>query len=114
MSRADFLEGEHRIDHGLDPPLPQPFGGSQQLIFNNEIIFPIVPALGVKGVLFCDAGNAFLASEGISFSGMRVSVGAGIRWLSPIGPLRIEVGFPLNAQTGDQIQRIQFSFGGPP
>ena len=45
---------------------------------------------------------------------MRVSVGGGIRWLSPIGPLRIEFGFPLNAQTGDQIQRIQFSFGGPP
>ena len=35
---------------------------------------------------------------------MRVSSGAGIRWLSPIGPLRIEIGFPLNAQTGDQIQ----------
>jgi outer membrane protein insertion porin family len=89
-------------------------GGSQQLIFNEELIFPIVPSLGIKGVLFCDAGNAFLASQGIRFDEMRVSVGAGIRWLSPIGPLRIEAGFPLNAQTGDQIQRLQFSFGGPP
>jgi outer membrane protein insertion porin family len=89
-------------------------GGSQQLIFNNELIFPIVPALGVKGVVFCDAGNAFLASEGIRFEDMRVSVGGGIRWLSPIGPLRIEVGFPLNAQNGDEVQRVQFSFGGPP
>ena len=89
-------------------------GGSQQLIFNNEIIFPILVSLGVKGVVFCDAGNAFTVSEGINFDGMRVSVGGGIRWLSPIGPLRIEAGFPLNAQTGDQVQRIQFSFGGPP
>jgi outer membrane protein insertion porin family len=89
-------------------------GGSQQLIFNNEIIFPILASLGVKGVLFCDAGNAFLASDGIRFDQMRVSVGGGIRWLSPIGPLRVEVGFPLNAQTGDDIQRLQFSFGGPP
>ena len=89
-------------------------GGSQQLIFNNEIIFPILPSLGVKGVIFCDAGNAFRASDGIRFDEMRVSVGGGLRWLSPIGPLRIEVGFPLNAQTGDQIQRLQFSFGGPP
>ncbi|MEO8601027.1 MAG: outer membrane protein assembly factor BamA [bacterium] len=89
-------------------------GGSQQLIFNNELIFPIVQSLGVKGVFFCDAGNAFLASQGIDFNEMRVSVGGGIRWLSPIGPLRIEVGFPLNAQTGDQVQRIQFSFGAPP
>jgi outer membrane protein insertion porin family len=45
---------------------------------------------------------------------MRVSVGGGIRWLSPIGPLRIEMGFPLNARTGDDVQRLQFSFGGPP
>ena len=89
-------------------------GGSQQLIFNNEIIFPIIASLGVKGVIFCDAGNAFRASDGIRFDQMRVSVGGGLRWLSPIGPLRIEVGFPLNAQTGDQIQRLQFSFGGPP
>ena len=89
-------------------------GGSQQLIFNNEVIFPIIPSLGVKGVIFCDAGNAFLAQQGIQFDQMRVSVGAGIRWLSPIGPLRVEAGFPLNAQTGDQVQRLQFSFGGPP
>jgi outer membrane protein insertion porin family len=68
----------------------------------------------VKGVFFCDAGNAFLASQGIDFADMRVSIGGGIRWLSPIGPLRIEVGFPLNARSGDQIQRIQFSFGAPP
>jgi outer membrane protein insertion porin family len=45
---------------------------------------------------------------------MRVSVGGGIRWLSPIGPLRIEVGIPLNPKSGDQIQEIQFSFGAPP
>ncbi|MGH7787278.1 MAG: outer membrane protein assembly factor BamA [Candidatus Binatia bacterium] len=89
-------------------------GGSQQLIFNNEIIFPIVQSLGLKGVVFCDAGNAFLASEGIRIDDMRVSVGGGIRWLSPIGPLRIEIGFPLNDQTGDQVQTVQFSFGGPP
>lgn len=89
-------------------------GGSQQLIFNNEIIFPILASLGVKGVVFCDAGNAFLAADGIQFSGMRVSVGGGLRWLSPIGPLRIEVGFPLNSQPGDDVQNVQFSFGGPP
>ena len=89
-------------------------GGSQQLIFNNELIFPILQSLGVKGVLFSDAGNAFLASQGIDFSEMRVSVGGGVRWLSPIGPLRIEIGFPLNEQTGDDVQTIQFSFGAPP
>jgi outer membrane protein insertion porin family len=88
-------------------------GGSQQLIFNNELIFPIVTALGVKGVVFCDAGNAFLASDGIAFEDMRVSVGGGIR-CCPARPARIEVGFPLNSQPGDDVQNVQFSFGGPP
>jgi len=89
-------------------------GGSQQLIFNNEIIFPIVESLGLKGVLFFDAGNAFSAAQGIDFNEMRMASGAGIRWLSPIGPLRIEIGFPLNPRVGDDRQAVMFSFGGPP
>lgn len=89
-------------------------GGSQQLIFNNELIFPIVESMGLKGVGFFDAGNAFSAAEGISFSGMRMAAGGGIRWLSPIGPLRLEIGFPLNPRVGDDEQAFMFSFGGPP
>ncbi|MBI4515259.1 MAG: outer membrane protein assembly factor BamA [Deltaproteobacteria bacterium] len=89
-------------------------GGSQELVFNEEVIFPIVEALGLKGVLFFDAGNAFRATDGIEFDDMRTAVGAGIRWLSPIGPLRIEVGFPLNPRVGDEKRAVLFSFGGPP
>ncbi len=87
-------------------------GGSSQLIFNNEIIFPLVQSLGLKGVVFFDAGNAFSAARGMDMNELRTSVGAGIRWLSPIGPLRIEVGFPLNDRDGDDTEMIQFSFGG--
>jgi outer membrane protein insertion porin family len=91
-----------------------PIGGSQQLIFNNEVIFPILEALGVKGLFFFDAGNAFSAAQGIQIGELRMSVGPGIRWLSPIGPLRIELGFPLNKHVGDETQTFMFSFGGPP
>ena len=91
-----------------------PVGGSQQLIFNNEIIFPIVESLGLKGVVFIDAGNAFSAAQGIDMGEMRVASGGGFRWLSPIGPLRIEIGFPLNPRVGDDKQAVMFSFGGPP
>jgi outer membrane protein insertion porin family len=89
-------------------------GGSHQLIFNNEIIFPIVQSLGLKGVVFFDAGQAFSAAQGIQFSDMRTAAGFGLRWLSPIGPLRIEIGFPLNPRVGDDTQAVLFSFGGPP
>jgi len=91
-----------------------PIGGSSQLIFNNEIIFPIVESLGLKGVVFVDAGNAFSASQGIDITDMRVTSGGGFRWLSPIGPLRIEVGIPINPHIGDDKQAVMFSFGGPP
>jgi outer membrane protein insertion porin family len=89
-------------------------GGSHQLIFNNEIIFPIVQSLGLKGVVFLDAGEAFSVPQGIAFDDMRVAAGFGVRWLSPIGPLRIEIGFPLNPRVGDDTQTVLFSFGGPP
>ena len=90
-----------------------PVGGSQQLIFNEEIIVPIVESLGLKGVMFFDAGNAFSAAHGIDFGEMRMATGFGLRWLSPIGPLRIEFGFPLNPRPDDDRQTVMFSFGGP-
>ncbi len=88
-------------------------GGSQQFISNTEIIFPIVESLGLRGVLFFDAGDAFTAARGIDFTDLRLAYGAGIRWLSPIGPLRIEVGFPVNRRVDDSAQAVSFSFGGP-
>ena len=87
-------------------------GGSQQFISNNELIFPIVESLGIRGVFFFDAGNAFSAAEGFMFDEIRLSTGGGIRWMSPIGPLRIELGFPLNARDVDDEQMVMFSFGG--
>jgi outer membrane protein insertion porin family len=88
-------------------------GGSNEFIVNNELIFPILKEVGVKGVLFFDAGNAFLAEDGIDFSDLRYAVGWGIRWLSPFGPLRIELGYPLNEEPGDKTSVIQFAFGSP-
>ena len=82
-----------------------PIGGSQQLIVNNEIIFPIVAALGLKGVVFFDAGNAWLDSDGMDVGDLRYAAGAGVRWLSPLGPLRIEFGIPLNTKKHDKTSR---------
>jgi outer membrane protein insertion porin family len=88
-------------------------GGSNEFIVNNELIIPLLKEVGVKGVLFFDVGNAFLAEDGIDFSDLRYAVGWGIRWLSPFGPLRIELGYPLNEKEGDDTSLIQFAFGSP-
>ena len=89
-------------------------GGSQQFVSNTEIIFPIVEPLGLRGVVFFDAGDAFTVSQGIPFDDLRLAYGAGLRWLSPIGPLRIELGFPINRRSNDPSTAVNFSFGAPP
>ena len=61
----------------------------------------------------CDAGNAYSADQGFTLDETRFSAGAGVRWLSPIGPLRIELGKPFNTKPHDQKSLVLFSFGAP-
>jgi outer membrane protein insertion porin family len=86
-------------------------GGDTEAYFNAEYTFPIIKEAGVKGVLFYDIGNA---ADGVSdtFSDLLASYGFGIRWFSPVGPLRLEYGIPLNARDGiDKSGKIEFSIG---
>jgi outer membrane protein insertion porin family len=82
-----------------------PVGGNKQAILNFELEFPIASGAGIKGVTFFDAGNAFPAGvwrdREVSWS-LYKSVGLGFRWVSPIGPLRFEWGFPLNRRKDDR------------
>ena len=90
-----------------------PIGGSRQLVVNNEFIFPIVEQLGLKGVVFFDAGNAWLDTKGYDLGDLRYAAGGGVRWLSPIGPIRIEIGIPLNRERDEKSSVVLFSFGAP-
>jgi len=89
----------------------RPIGGSEELIFNNEITFPIVQQLNLKGVVFSDVGNAFTQLQGIDPSDFRYSVGAGIRWRSPFGPIRIEMARAMNPKKDERTTTLHFSFG---
>jgi outer membrane protein insertion porin family len=90
-----------------------PIGGNEEAIINNEVIFPLVQGIGLKGVVFVDAGNAYGADPGINWTDTRLAAGAGVRWLSPVGPLRIELAEPFRTQPHDQRSILNFSFGGP-
>ncbi|GAB4517288.1 MAG: outer membrane protein assembly factor BamA [Haliangiales bacterium] len=100
----------------------QVLGGNMELVLNAEIEFPLFERVGISGVVFADAGNAYnleqryCSGAGSSASaispkfdpcfrfpdslttGIRRSVGFGFRWFSPIGPLRFEWGIPLDRQ----------------
>jgi outer membrane protein insertion porin family len=90
-----------------------PIGGSNQLIVNDELIFPIVEQLGLKGVVFFDVGNAWDNDHVYDLGDLRYAAGGGIRWLSPLGPIRIEIGFPLNRRRNEKSSVVLFSFGSP-
>lgn len=87
-------------------------GGTQQIIFNAEYIFPLVKEMKLKGVLFYDYGGAFDKSYGLSERNMRRTAGAGFRWMSPLGPLRLEWGYNLDRRENEGQHKWEFSLGG--
>lgn len=103
---------EFREDDGVTY-VKETIGGSQQIIVTNELIFPVLADAGLKAVIFLDTGNAFTAKDGIDLGEMRYAAGWGIRWLSPMGPLRIEVGYPLDREEDEGSSVVQFSLGAP-
>ncbi|MEA3487125.1 MAG: outer membrane protein assembly factor BamA [Thermodesulfobacteriota bacterium] len=84
-------------------------GGETMLNFNAEVVFPLLKDAGIKGVVFFDTGNAW--NSGYYLDDMRQTVGAGVRWYSPIGPLRLEWGYVLDRQDFEPQSRWEFTIG---
>ena len=93
-----------------------PIGGSARLIGNAELQFPF-PGSGVDRSLrwftFLDAGQVWNPNDGenIRLGDLRYSTGLGISWISPVGPLKLSLAYPINAKSGDYVQRFQFQLG---
>ncbi|MFN3375648.1 MAG: outer membrane protein assembly factor BamA [Burkholderiaceae bacterium] len=89
-------------------------GGPKKLTLNAELIAPF-PGAGNDRTLrvftFADVGNVYGENEKISFADMRASVGLGLSWISPLGPLRLAFAQPVRKFAGDKIQKLQFQIG---
>lgn len=83
-------------------------GGTNELIFNTEYIFPLISEIRLKGVVFVDAGSGFDAFKEIN---LRYTTGLGLRWISPMGPIRIEWGYNIHKKLGERSSRFEFAFG---
>jgi outer membrane protein insertion porin family len=94
-----------------DPETGDYLGGDKMVLFNAELLFPIVEEQGIRGVLFYDAGNAFNNGDPIKLTDLQTDVGAGLRWYSPLGPLRLEWGYALNPKPYQDDYKWQFSMG---
>jgi outer membrane protein assembly factor BamA len=120
-------------------------GGNKQVLMNLELEFPLIKSMRLTGVLFFDMGNVYSPTENYfyiggtrdpyytggdkkSFSdplgtfyglGLFSSVGFGLRWFSPMAPIRVEFGFPIVKRpsntpgifSGDQNYQVEFNIG---
>ncbi|MGZ5494635.1 MAG: BamA/TamA family outer membrane protein, partial [Thermoanaerobaculia bacterium] len=87
-----------------------PLGGNGLLILNAEYRFPVFGPVGAA--VFTDIGNVYKTSA-IRFGDLRYGVGTGIRYLSPLGPLRFDVGYKLRRRVLGQTTEGKSIFEDP-
>jgi outer membrane protein insertion porin family len=127
--RLGIAQNFHDPTYQTVLPRGSVFGGNAEFYYNLEIEFPIIESVGIKGVVFQDAGNTWNLEKslcgpapgssdaaiqpcGVSSFELRTSVGFGIRWFSPLGPLRFEWGFPLHPRRPyEDTYEFQFTVG---
>ena len=89
-------------------------GGNRRLNLNGELYLPF-PGLGndrtVRFFAFGDVGNVWAEGQAIDAQSLRASVGLGLSWLSPVGPLKLSWGKAVRSQATDRIQPFQFQIG---
>ena len=87
-----------------------PTGGNALAIFNLEWRFPLWRWLG--GALFVDTGALASEVSRLGFEDLKTGIGAGLRVATPVGPLRVDVGYPLDSVARqDRVLRLYLSVG---
>ncbi len=87
------------------------YGGDKLMLFVTEVEFPIYDKAGVRGVVFFDAGNSFSENQNYNLLNLRLDYGFGVRWNSPMGPLRFEWGIPIERRPGEDSVVFNFTIG---
>ncbi|MFC0352031.1 outer membrane protein assembly factor BamA [Undibacterium danionis] len=97
---------------GTKDPRGDTLGGATRLVGNVELQIPFPGAdKSLRWFTFFDVGNVFDEGQKIRAQDLRTSVGMGISWISPMGPLKLSFGKALNAKPEDKRQGFQFTMG---
>ncbi|MCE2514176.1 MAG: BamA/TamA family outer membrane protein [Acidobacteria bacterium] len=95
-----------------------PLGGHAMVVLNSELRIRLTPSVGI--VTFLDAGNVYHRVQHMDLQHLRGGAGFGLRYASPIGPIRVELGFKLGERyeygCGDReglecLTQLHFSIG---
>jgi outer membrane protein insertion porin family len=92
-----------------DPVKGTPTGGNAMIVGNIELRIRLPRALGL--VFFVDGGNVWQEFHDVRLSEVRTTVGSGIRYNTPVGPLRLDYGHKLNWQPGEPHGTFHFTLG---
>jgi len=94
-------------------PNGQPLGGSVKTVGSVEAYFPrLFDSPSARVSAFVDFGNVYNGVDNFKANELRVSTGVALLWRAPVGPISISYAFPLKKKDGDEIERLQFTFGG--
>ena len=103
-----------------DSVFNDPLGGNTYFATSVEMTFPLgLPEeLGISGAVFTDLGTLFdnddneaLGNPIFDDSSLRGSIGVGLAWRSPLGPIRIDFSHPYAKESYDRTEQIKFNFG---
>ena len=116
MGGPQSLRGYQIRNVGPKDSLGNPLGGNQSLLLNLELQYPFTK--GLRGFAFYDRGQLYGGGDDTSTTSttwdlakMRDSIGAGVRFLSPFGPVGMAYGIKLDKATGEKSGEFHFSAG---
>lgn len=100
---------EERTVGPIDPVTGDPLGGNAMLIGNLEYTYPVFNF--IKVAAFYDVGNVWAKSSDFGKENFKSGVGVGLRIKTPIAPIMVDYGFPLNKDPGQKSKtgRVHFS-----
>ena len=93
---------------------PETIGGAKRVLATAELLFPFPGALETRDKrlgLFFDAGQVFSQGDSIDTGELRYSAGLSFRWISPVGPIVMSYGVPLNDEDDDETENFQLTLG---
>ena len=96
----------------VDEESGKPVGGQALLLLNFELTFPLVSGIrNLRSAVFYDIGNVFEKANEISLTSLESAAGFGIRYKTPFGPIRLELGWNLNVPKEQRKVRFYITIG---
>ena len=113
--RRLFVTGSHQLrgfrarDIGPKDEVGDPIGGLTSALFSIEFAHPFIGPTQLA--VFADAGNVWETHDAFDLGDLRFGAGFGLRFITPIGPIRLDVGYKIDKKSGERPREIHFGVG---